>query len=97
MFGLVYFLSGLWIAAVQPGTAALTCTKVDESFRGRAYGIQQSAGTLGALMAPIAAGKIGGAFGLRSIFLFTGACLLIGAAFFKWLVARWKSTIKLNG
>ncbi|MEN6355536.1 MAG: MFS transporter [Armatimonadota bacterium] len=97
MFGLVYFMSGLWVAAVQPSTAALTCTKVDESFRGRAYGIQQSAGTLGALLAPLAAGKIGGIFGLRSIFLATGACLMIGAAVFKWLVDRWRSAIKLNG
>jgi DHA1 family multidrug resistance protein-like MFS transporter len=97
MFGIAYFVSGLWVAAVQPSTGALTCTKVEESFRGRAYGIQQSAGTLGALLAPLAAGKIGGMFSLRSIFLFTGACLLIGAAVFKWLIARWRSAIKLNG
>ncbi|MCE5322719.1 MFS transporter [bacterium] len=97
LFAVVYFMNGLWIAAVQPSTGALTCTKVEESFRGRAYGIQQSAGTLGALFAPLAAGKIGGIFGLRSIFLFTGMCLLIGAGVFKWLVARWRSAIKLNG
>lgn len=97
LFGIVYFLSGLWVAAVQPSTAALTCTKVDESFRGRAYGIQQSAGTLGALLAPLAAGKIGVMFSLRSIFLFTGACLLLGAGIFKWLIARWRSAIKLKG
>ncbi len=93
-FAIIYFLSGLGIAAVQPGTAAITCTLVDESFRGRAYGIQQSAGTLGALMAPLAAGRVGSAYGLRSIFLAIGAVLLVGGFLFNALAARWRSMRK---
>jgi DHA1 family multidrug resistance protein-like MFS transporter len=93
-FAIIYFLSGLGMAAVQPGTAAITCTRVDESFRGRAYGIQQSAGTLGALVAPLFASRIGSAYGLRSIFLSIGVILLIGGFSFKALALRWRSMRK---
>jgi DHA1 family multidrug resistance protein-like MFS transporter len=97
IFGVVYFVSGVCMAAVQPGTAALTCLEVEESFRGRAYGIQQSAGTLGAFVAPLAAGRVGGAFGLHSIFLFVGTVLLVGAIVFKFAIARWRSVGKPGG
>ncbi|MCE5314627.1 MAG: MFS transporter [Armatimonadota bacterium] len=90
VFALLYFVTGIWMASVQPGTAALTCVEVDESFRGRAYGIQQSAGTLGGFVAPLAAGRISSMFGLRSIFLLVGIILLFGAITFKLLIARWR-------
>ncbi|MHB9037299.1 MAG: MFS transporter [Armatimonadota bacterium] len=97
VFGVIYFVCGVWMAAVQPGTAALTCTEVEESFRGRSYGIQQSACMLGALVAPLAAGRVGSAFGLRSIFLFVGTAMLLGAVVFRLLVARWRSSNESGG
>ena len=49
-----YWLLYLWLfaAALAPSAACLIATKIPEEFRGRAYGVQQSAGMLGASSAP---------------------------------------------
>ncbi|NPV80951.1 MAG: MFS transporter [Firmicutes bacterium] len=78
-FAIFYFVSGVFMAAIAPCAAALIATKVDESFRGRAYGIQQAAGTMGGFVAPLAGGMIGGLLGLRYVFVFTAAVSLLGA------------------
>lgn len=96
LFGIVYFIAGLWLASISPSTAAITCTRVNEDFRGRAYGVQQSASTLGALIAPLAAGRIGAEFGIRSIFVFVAVVMLGGAFVFKMLIKRYMSLRKLN-
>lgn len=88
-FAALYFVTGLWLAAIGPCTAAITCVQVDESFRGRAYGIQQSAGTFGALLAPLAAARLVASYGTRSVFLMVGALFLAGAPVFQALVRRW--------
>ncbi|HPP75416.1 MAG TPA: MFS transporter [Armatimonadota bacterium] len=90
VFAVLYFITGIWIAALSPSIGALTCTKVEESFRGRAYGIQQSAGTLGALLAPLAAAQVGALFGIRAIFIFVGVLFFVGAFVFVRLCKRWK-------
>ncbi|MGB9619645.1 MAG: MFS transporter, partial [Armatimonadota bacterium] len=88
-FAAVYLVTGIFLSALSPSVSGLTISRVDESFRGRAYGIQQSAGTLGGLLAPLAAARIGAAFGIPSIFVFVGVVFLAGCAVFKVLVGRW--------
>jgi hypothetical protein len=78
-FGTGYFIYGLFAAALAPSAACLIATKIPEEFRGRAYGVQQSAGMLGGLIGPIAAGWVGDRFGLNYIFIFTGAVSLVGS------------------
>ena len=78
-FGAGYFAYGLFAAALTPSAACLIATRIPEDFRGRAYGVQQSAGMLGGLIGPIAAGWVGDRFGLNYIFIFTGVVSLAGS------------------
>jgi DHA1 family multidrug resistance protein-like MFS transporter len=94
LFAIIYFATGIWLTALSPSIGALTCTEVDESFRGRAYGIQQSAGTLGALITPLVAGIIGDAIGIRYIFVFVGVFFMLGCFVYAILVRRWKRSMK---
>lgn len=91
VFGFIYFVAGLWLAAIGPSTGAITCTLVENTFRGRAYGMQQAAGTFGALIAPIAAAQIGNWMGMRSVFVAVGVLFLGGAFAFRSMVRRWES------
>jgi DHA1 family multidrug resistance protein-like MFS transporter len=88
VFGLVYFATGICTAALSPSIAAVTCTRIEESFRGRAYGIQQSAGTLGGLFAPLIAGAIATQWNRAAIFMFVGLVFVLGALVFRGM-ARW--------
>lgn len=89
VFAVVYFLMGICLATLSPAIGAITCTKVPEKFRGRAYGIQQSAGTLGSLSAALIASQIASLFGYRGIFFFVGLLFLFGAFTFRGMVRLW--------
>lgn len=89
MFGLFYFVSGVFVATLGPSVAAITCTRVEESFRGRAYGIQYSAGTMGALIAPLAASSIATYWSHGAIFVFVGSVFIFGGIIFKGMAQRW--------
>jgi DHA1 family multidrug resistance protein-like MFS transporter len=89
VFAAVYFLMGICLATLSPAIGALTCTKVPEEFRGRAYGIQQAAGTFGSLAAALIASQIASFFGYHGIFLFVGLLFLFGAFTFKGMVRLW--------
>lgn len=78
LFSAGYFVYGVFAAALGPGAAALIATKVPEDFRGRAYGVQQSASMLGGLAGPLLGGWIGAQFGLRYIFMVMGVVGLLG-------------------
>jgi MFS family permease len=88
-FAALYFVSGIWLAAISPSIGAITCTRIEESFRGRAYGIQQSAGTIGGMVMPLAAALIATSFGIRGIFLYVGVVFFAGAFLFRRLLSRW--------
>jgi len=88
-FAAVYFLTGLCLATLGPGIGALTCTRVPEDFRGRAYGIQQAAGTMGSLTAVLAAGWVARQYGYSGVFLFVSVLFMVGAFTFNGMVKRW--------
>ncbi|MCL6630455.1 MAG: MFS transporter, partial [Armatimonadetes bacterium] len=77
-FAALYLIGGLFSSAIGPSTGALIATRVPEDFRGRAYGMQQSATTLGSLIAPLMAAQIGTSFGISAIFCFIGIIALLG-------------------
>ncbi len=77
-FAAGYFVYGIFAATLMPSAAALIATKVREDFRGRAYGVQQSASMFGGLVAPLAGGVIGDILGLEYIFVFSGIASLVG-------------------
>jgi len=90
LFAVIYFVMSIFTASIGPSVAAVTCTRVDESFRGRAYGIQQSAGTTGSLLAYIVASLTAARWGYGAIFLLTGGMLLVGGLMFRGMARRWE-------
>lgn len=80
-----YLMAGIWLAGISPSTGALTCTVVDETFRGRAYAIQNSLGTFAALLAPMLAGLVADRLGMRWIFMMVAVVYLIGLQTFRTL------------
>ncbi len=90
-FAAIYFLSGIFLAAIWPSTSALIVTKVHAEFHGRAYGMHQSATMFGTLIAPLAAAGIGGSYGLEAVFVFVGLVAFVGAIVFPMLARRWKT------
>jgi MFS transporter, DHA1 family, multidrug resistance protein len=78
LFAVLYFIYGIFVAAISPSSAALIATKVDAAFRGRAYAMQQTARTIGLFIAPVTSGIIGTYLGLNWIFIIFGfICLLL--------------------
>ncbi|MBN1593987.1 MAG: MFS transporter, partial [Candidatus Coatesbacteria bacterium] len=86
VFAAVFFITGIFLASLNPSTGAIICTKVDPAFRGRAYGMQSSATMFGHLIAPLAATWIAAEFGLPSVFIFIGISALAGSLAFFMLV-----------
>jgi DHA1 family multidrug resistance protein-like MFS transporter len=88
-FATVYFLTGIFLAALTPSAAALIAKDVDEDFRGRAYGMQQSASLLGGAITPTLAGIIGNAIGIRYTFLSMGLLVLAATALLYFQFHSW--------
>lgn len=89
IFSVMYFLIGMVLAGLSPSIGAVICTRIHDSFRGRAYGMQQSAAMLGAFVSPLIGAQIG-KLGFRMVFVFTGTIFFIGYFIFKRLLGRWK-------
>jgi len=77
-FGVAYFVQGVFVAALRPTSSAMISTEVDSSFHGRAFGMQQSATTLGGMFGPTLAGFFAGIFGAGSVFWLISAVMLAG-------------------
>jgi MFS transporter, DHA1 family, multidrug resistance protein len=90
LFAFAYLATGVFTATLGPSIAALTCTRVDESFRGRAYGIQQSAGTAGAFVTPLIVGLIATCWSRAGVFVFVGSMFVVGAIVFQGMARRWE-------
>lgn len=90
-FSLLFFLAGLCLATTSPSSGAVICTKVEEGFRGRAYGMLYSASTLGAFLAPLASSNIAAAAGIPWVFVSIGCLLIAGTIAFNSLAARWNT------
>ncbi len=75
-FTLERFGVGLFIGAIVPTANALIGRMVARSERGTVYGMTASATFLGNSLGPLTGGAIAASFGLRWVFLITGALLL---------------------
>jgi DHA1 family multidrug resistance protein-like MFS transporter len=91
VFSIALFSTGVFLAALNPSTAALIIVRVREGFRGRAYGMQTSASTLGCFVAPILAGSVAASFGISAIFVLLGCVLLAGTLLFPSFARAWDS------
>ncbi|MCL6597546.1 MAG: MFS transporter [Alicyclobacillus macrosporangiidus] len=88
-FSIVRFLYGAFFCAVFPALNGLVVSTTEPEFRGRAFGLNQTANQVGNMVGPMVGGAIGGAFGPHSVFLVTGLLLLVtsGVAFWsnRWV------------
>ena len=75
-FAVVRFFYGAFFCAVFPALNGLVVRSTPPDFRGRAFGLNQTATLVGSMLGPIVGGVLGGAFTVHSIFWATGFLLL---------------------
>ncbi len=83
-FGILRFLYGLFFAAVYPAINALIVKVIEPDFRGRAFGLNQSAVQFANMIGPILGGFLGGIVPIRVIFIMNGAALLLTSLYVKY-------------
>ena len=88
-FAVTYFITGIFMSTLSPSVGAVTSTQVPAAFRGRAYGIQQSAGTCASFLAILTAGQVARVFGYGAVFLFVACVFLTGLMVFRSMVRHW--------
>lgn len=77
-FVFLRILTGMAMGAVSPGVAALLATAVPRELRGRAFGLNQSAGQLGSVMGPLLGGAIASFIGQRGVFVLISGIMVLG-------------------
>ena len=70
------FAVGLFIGGILPTANALVARSVQAADRGAVFGAAATASLLGAFLGPLIGGGVAGAFGLRLVFVATGALFL---------------------
>jgi len=75
LLGVLRFLFGLFLAALMPASNALIAKAVPGDFRGRAFGISSSFSQMGSVIGPLVGGVVGGHWGIKPVFVVTGAML----------------------
>jgi DHA1 family multidrug resistance protein-like MFS transporter len=87
MLAALMVLSGLATGAIRPVANALIARVVEESDRGKAYGVMSSANSLGWSLGPVIGGYVGAQWGFRAAF-FATALLFAGVAGWIWKVMQ---------
>ena len=84
-FSVIRFMFGVFFCAVYPALNGLVVKSTAEDFRGRAFGLNQTANQIGGMIGPVIGGFIGGIFPVQIVFVVTGMLLLVamGAAYWK--------------
>lgn len=80
-FSIIRFIYGAFFCAVFPALNGLVVQTTESDFRGRAFGLQQTASQVGTMLGPMVGGVVGGAFGPHSVFWVTGLLLLVTSVF----------------
>lgn len=85
---------GLFIGGILPTANALVGRLVPRAQRGTVYGITASAMFLGNSLGPLSGGAVAAAFGLRWVFLVTGAVLLANLVWVYYRVPEYAEPAK---
>ncbi|NHN31989.1 MFS transporter [Paenibacillus agricola] len=83
-FSIVRFVYGAFFCAVFPALNGLIIRTTAIEFRGRAFGLSQTANMLGGMLGPLVGGAISGMFSIHSVFWVTGILLIIAAGAAYW-------------
>ena len=76
-FASVRFIYGVFFSAVFPAINGLVVTSTTPSFRGRAFGLNQTANQLGSMLGPIIGGLVVDVTSIHGLFWVTGAFLTV--------------------
>lgn len=76
-FSVIRFVFGIFFCAVYPALNGLVVKSTSDDFRGRAFGLNQTANQIGGMAGPMIGGFIGGIFPVQSVFIVTGILLLL--------------------
>lgn len=84
-FSMIRFIYGIFFCAVYPALNGLVVKSTPDTFRGRAFSLNQTANQLGGMVGPMIGGFLGGIFPVYSVFVVTGVLLLLamGTAYWK--------------
>lgn len=98
-FSIIRFIYGVFFCAVYPALNGLVVKSTAENFRGRAFGLNQTANQIGGMIGPMLGGFIGGILPVQSVFAVTGILLLaaMGVAYWKGNRLIALSTSRSNG
>nr|WP_263326801.1 MFS transporter [Neobacillus sp. Marseille-Q6967] len=83
-FSIIRFIFGIFFCAVFPALNGLVVKSTAEDFRGRAFGLSQTATQFGGMIGPIIGGAIGGIFPVQMVFIVTGILLLVAMGTAYW-------------
>ena len=67
-----------------------------EDFRGRAFGLNQTANQIGGMIGPMIGGFIGGIFPVQYVFIITGVLLIVGMGIAYWNSNEINRALKRN-
>ncbi len=89
VFALFLALAGIFRGGLSTSSNALVGLSVAEGQQGLAYGLSQSANSLGGALGSLTGGALAGALGLAPVFVVSGA-VLVGAGLLasRWLAAQ---------
>jgi len=80
-FAAVRFVYGAFFCAVFPAINGIVVQSTDESFRGRAFGINQTANQIGNMLGPMVGGVIGQVISIHGVFWVTGILFAVVTGF----------------
>jgi MFS family permease len=75
------FVYGIFFCAVFPALNGLVVKSTPDDFRGRAFGLNQTANQIGGTVGPMMGGMIAGVLPVSTVFFATGILLLIALGF----------------
>ncbi len=78
------FALGMFVGGILPTANALVGRLVASSHRGLAFGVTASATFLGSFLGPFTGGSVGAVFGIRWVFVITGALFLSNLLLVFW-------------
>jgi DHA1 family multidrug resistance protein-like MFS transporter len=76
-FSIMRFVFGIFFCAVFPALNGLVVKSTPDDFRGRAFGLNQTANQIGGTVGPMMGGMIGGILPPSDVFFATGILLLV--------------------
>ncbi|WP_040951938.1 MFS transporter [Gorillibacterium massiliense] len=83
-FSILRFVYGAFFCAVFPALNGLVVRSTAEDFRGRAFGLNQTANQIGGVLGPMLGGYVGEIGSIHTVFWATGLLLLASAGMAYW-------------